>query len=57
MTDISIDYIIKLVEQLYEDGYNPNTILIQTDQNGMVVQQRGPKFPELHIDQLREILK
>ena len=49
--------LIALAEQLYKDGYKPDTILVEVDKDGMVVQQRGPERPKIHIDDLRVYLK
>lgn len=54
---MTVDKLLMLVEQLYKDGYNPDTIVVEVDKEDMVVQQRGPERPRIHIDDLRVYLK
>lgn len=54
---MTVNELIDQYEELLSKGYKPNTILVEVDNNGMVIQQRGPKTPQIHIDELKEILK
>lgn len=39
-----IDTLLKDYQKLLDDGYVPNTILVEVDKDGYLVQQRGPKL-------------
>lgn len=40
----NIQDFINQYNDLIDKGYNPNTILVEVDKDGFIVQQRGPEL-------------